>query len=458
MDGCCRRGALRMATRVRPFRRNRARWGCRALASCRRCEGSADPRPCRHPSGAERKVSKRPVSHTLEQGHEFASRVAECVPGSTLQRPREAPDPSRGRPATTPGRVLERTPAVLRGHGPSAAPEGEHLTRRKPGPAHPQGVGARLATRAALLANSGRRGARHPPEGGEPGRRGEPRHSTGEEPRRRTTRVHRHRGPGGPGGGRGPGVGHLRPHPRPAQRGRPGPVTALSTGLHYLLALGTQDALQAAAAELAAPPASPPAGPTPRPSARARPRRRPAAVPLGLALQRALPNRPGEAMPRGAARQAGWRTASTGIAALLARGGALGAPRPRRPAGCRGTRGAPAGGGAARAGHRVRPRPPPSGAPRRRRPPEPPTPPLGAVGCSWPGEWRAGSRRSPTPSTSSPRPRGAGSRSCSPAGRRCGGWRRTRHPSVRWRPAPRWSGRGRCARSRRGGCRGAGAR
>ena len=95
-----------------------------------------------------------------------------------------------------------------------------------------------------------------------------------------------------------------------------GLVTALSTGLHYLLALGTQDALQAVAGELAALPA------LSRWSDAATRQRTLvlaadlAAVPLGLALRRALPNRPGEAMLRGAARQTGWRTASTGVAAL----------------------------------------------------------------------------------------------------------------------------------------------
>ena len=95
-----------------------------------------------------------------------------------------------------------------------------------------------------------------------------------------------------------------------------GAVTALSTGLHYLLALGTQDALQALAAELAHLPV---ATRWSDPVARQRVLVLAAdllAVPLGTALQRALPNRPGEAMPRGAARQTGWRTASTGIAAL----------------------------------------------------------------------------------------------------------------------------------------------
>ena len=95
-----------------------------------------------------------------------------------------------------------------------------------------------------------------------------------------------------------------------------GLVTGLSTGLHYLLALGTQDALQAAAAELARTPA---AARWSDPATRQRMLTLAAdvaAVPLGLALRRALPTRPGEAIVRGAARQTGWRAASTGIAAL----------------------------------------------------------------------------------------------------------------------------------------------
>ena len=95
-----------------------------------------------------------------------------------------------------------------------------------------------------------------------------------------------------------------------------GLVTALSTGVHYVLALGTQDVLQAVAAELAHLPAA----------ARwsdAATRRGVltltadlAAVAVGPALQRMLPSHPGEAMARGALRQAGWRAATTGVAAL----------------------------------------------------------------------------------------------------------------------------------------------
>jgi len=103
-----------------------------------------------------------------------------------------------------------------------------------------------------------------------------------------------------------------------------GLVTALSTGLHYLLTLGAQDTLQALA-ELAT-------GPT---AAEQLARQRTltlladlAAVPLGLGLQRAVPSRPGEPILRGLLRQTGWRYAVTGLGGALlygARAGAAGA-------------------------------------------------------------------------------------------------------------------------------------
>jgi uncharacterized membrane protein len=96
-----------------------------------------------------------------------------------------------------------------------------------------------------------------------------------------------------------------------------GLVTGLATGLHYLLTVGTQDTLQAVAAE----------------AVRARPpwrlqdpvaRQRAltlaadlAVIPLGLALQRAMPSRPGESTARGALRQTGWRLAVTGTGGAL---------------------------------------------------------------------------------------------------------------------------------------------
>jgi uncharacterized membrane protein len=96
-----------------------------------------------------------------------------------------------------------------------------------------------------------------------------------------------------------------------------GLVTGLSTGLHYLLTVGTQDALQAVAAEVVR---------TQSPSRFQDPAVRQraltlaadlAVIPVGLALQRALPPRPGEAMMRGALRQSGWRFMVTGIGGAL---------------------------------------------------------------------------------------------------------------------------------------------
>lgn len=95
-----------------------------------------------------------------------------------------------------------------------------------------------------------------------------------------------------------------------------GVATALSTGLHYLLSLGTQEAIEALAAELA------------RSGLGARwadvvTRQRAltvltdvAAIPAGLAIQALVPSHPGEATLRGALRQSGWRAATTGAGAL----------------------------------------------------------------------------------------------------------------------------------------------
>ena len=96
-----------------------------------------------------------------------------------------------------------------------------------------------------------------------------------------------------------------------------GIITGLSTGLHYLLTVGTQDALQAAAAELVA------AGSGRRGDDVAGRQRRLtlladlAVIPLGLGVTAALPARPGEAMLRGLLRQVGWRCAVTGIGGSL---------------------------------------------------------------------------------------------------------------------------------------------
>jgi uncharacterized membrane protein len=102
-----------------------------------------------------------------------------------------------------------------------------------------------------------------------------------------------------------------------------GLVTALSTGLHYLLTLGAQDTLQALA-ELATGPGLTPA------EQLARHRTLTlvadlAAVPLGFGLQRALPTRPGEPVLRGLLRQTGWRFAVTGLGGALLTGARAGA-------------------------------------------------------------------------------------------------------------------------------------
>ncbi|MGY1620499.1 alpha/beta-hydrolase family protein [Geodermatophilus sp. SYSU D00691] len=90
-------------------------------------------------------------------------------------------------------------------------------------------------------------------------------------------------------------------------------MTGLATGVQYLLSVATGEALTAAAGFLAgddAPPA----------------RRRAvalavdcAAVPLGLAVMRALPPRPGDPLLRGAARQVAWRSGATGLAGAALR-------------------------------------------------------------------------------------------------------------------------------------------
>lgn len=96
-----------------------------------------------------------------------------------------------------------------------------------------------------------------------------------------------------------------------------GLVTGLSAGLHYLLTVGTQDILQAAAVALA----------DGRPARRDRQRwtRQQtvllaadlAAIPLGMALRRAVRPMPGEPIGRGVLRQAGWRFAATGLGGSL---------------------------------------------------------------------------------------------------------------------------------------------
>jgi uncharacterized membrane protein len=96
-----------------------------------------------------------------------------------------------------------------------------------------------------------------------------------------------------------------------------GMVTGLSAGLHYLLTVGTQDALQVVASNLT----------SAQPARRIRnsvERRRLvtfavdlAAIPVGLAVSRAFPAVPGEPMLRGLVRQLGWRLGTTGVGGAL---------------------------------------------------------------------------------------------------------------------------------------------
>ena len=104
-----------------------------------------------------------------------------------------------------------------------------------------------------------------------------------------------------------------------------GIVTGLSIGLHYLLTVGTQDTLRGIATVLSADDAA---------NSAAKPARRrvstmliadAAAIPIGLAVQRVLSPRSGEAMARGFLRQAGWRFAATGLGDLALVGAQAGA-------------------------------------------------------------------------------------------------------------------------------------
>jgi uncharacterized membrane protein len=95
-----------------------------------------------------------------------------------------------------------------------------------------------------------------------------------------------------------------------------GLVTGIATGVHYLLAVGAQDALQAAAAGVGRIPAIGARADVPAVQRVLTLSADLAAIPAGLTLQRLLPTHPGEAMARGWVRQAGWRVATTGVAAL----------------------------------------------------------------------------------------------------------------------------------------------
>jgi uncharacterized membrane protein len=95
-----------------------------------------------------------------------------------------------------------------------------------------------------------------------------------------------------------------------------GIVTGLTTGLHHLLSVSTQDLLEAAGRFLADG-----AGNAAAPAAGRRWNRTflvdCAAVPIGLAVTRSLPPRTGEPVLRGAARQLAWRMGATGLGGAL---------------------------------------------------------------------------------------------------------------------------------------------
>src|SRR4051794_25008022 len=97
-----------------------------------------------------------------------------------------------------------------------------------------------------------------------------------------------------------------------------GLVTALSTGLHHLLAAGAQDVLVTTARFLTDGARSPAAQRTAVIAADA------AAVPLGLSVLRALPPRAGDPL-RGVVRQAAWRLGATGLSGALLGGARIGA-------------------------------------------------------------------------------------------------------------------------------------
>ncbi len=96
-----------------------------------------------------------------------------------------------------------------------------------------------------------------------------------------------------------------------------GLVTGLATGLHYLLAAGGQDALEAAARFLTDGSPSPVVRRAGAIAVDA------AAVPLGLLVLRALPPRADDPL-RGAVRQAAWRLGATGLCGALLGGAGLG--------------------------------------------------------------------------------------------------------------------------------------
>jgi Alpha/beta-hydrolase family/Alpha/beta-hydrolase family N-terminus len=97
-----------------------------------------------------------------------------------------------------------------------------------------------------------------------------------------------------------------------------GVVTGLASGLHYLLTVGTQDALQAAATALVRVVPTRVGGDAALMQRRLTFAADLAAIPLGLAVPRMLPPRPGEPVALGAVRQLAWRFALTGLGGTLA--------------------------------------------------------------------------------------------------------------------------------------------
>ncbi|MGY1643627.1 alpha/beta-hydrolase family protein [Geodermatophilus sp. SYSU D00703] len=97
-----------------------------------------------------------------------------------------------------------------------------------------------------------------------------------------------------------------------------GLVTGLATGLHFLLSVAAQDALEATGRSIVGAAASPAARRAGTIAVDC------AAVPLGLGLLRALPPRAEDPF-RGAVRQAAWRLGATGLSGALLGGAQLGA-------------------------------------------------------------------------------------------------------------------------------------
>ncbi len=227
-----------------------------------------------------------------------------------------------------------------------------------------------------------------------------------------------------------------------------GLTTALSTGLHYLLALGTQDALQAAAAELAR---TPLAARWSDPVTRAR------VLTLAADLA-AVPWASPSNEPSPTARARRWREARPGRpdGARHPRASPRSRSRPRAPGSASSTTGWMPGAGSrgcrsrCRSGWRSR-SPwtdgvgcPPTTARRTRSGRPGALAPRGRGSGGWPrgrGLRRAPPRGGGRPAARRPRCRAA---------RRSGAWPRTRHPWVSSRRGRRWCGRARCGPSRPG--------